>query len=307
MHKALGFIEKIILMVRTDPDPGRPPVFILGAPRSGTTLLYQLMVNRFNFAYFSNFTAAFYLAPVVGFWLARKRMRAVETENDPDAYRSAHGITQGPNGPNECGEFWYRWFPRGEHVYVAKGTTPNQVLHALRSEVLHVSEMMDASMLFKNVYNTMRIAPILEAIPEAVFLVCHRDPAATARSILRCRIGAGDGKEQWWSLPPKEIDEVRTHPYWDQVVEQVYYTYNQIDEDETDFGSERFLHVQYESLCRDVQAELTRIESFLVSAGVEMVFRGPVPAHFPISEVQTTESDDDRRIESRVKELWNLA
>ncbi len=305
VHKVLGYLERTLLLISKNPEPVRPPVFIIGAPRSGTTLLYQVLANRYAFTYFTNYTAPFYRAPVIGFWLAKKLLRETPEQQDGDVYRSEHGRTRGPRGPHECGEFWYRWFPRGEHVYVAKGETTKKALKELRAEVLHVSRMMGASMLIKNVYNSMRIAPILEALPEAVFLVCRRDPAATAHSILRCRTETSGRKENWFSLPPKEIDRIKSKPYWEQVVEQVYYTYNQIEEDKRDFGAGKFLNIQYESFCRDVPSELSRIESFLQSADIEIVFRDAVPPSFPVSQARMTGSEDGERIKAAVKKLWN--
>ena len=38
--------------------------FVLGPPRSGTTLLYELLLTRFRFAYFSNLAHRFYRTPV---------------------------------------------------------------------------------------------------------------------------------------------------------------------------------------------------------------------------------------------------
>jgi len=37
-----------------------PPIFIVGAPRSGSTLLYQLLAYYYNFSYFTNYSSLFY-------------------------------------------------------------------------------------------------------------------------------------------------------------------------------------------------------------------------------------------------------
>ena len=277
-----------------------PPVFIIGPPRSATTLLCQILVDRYRFAYFTNFTAGFYETPISAFWIAAKMF--------PDAplgdYTSRHGVTQGWCGPHECGNFWYRWFPRGEHVYVPPGTTPEGHLKELRREVIGMSKVAKAPVLFKNTYNSMRIAPITEAFPDACFLVCHRNPVDTAQSILKGRIKARGNEEQWWSLPPKEINEIKKHPYWEQVVEQVYYTYQQIEEDRRQFGKERFYDVDYERLCRDTYGTLSGVEQFLDRRGVNLCIRGGVPTRFSISTGQRVSDADYERIARKVNEIW---
>ena len=52
--------EKGILSLRRSDDGDQcSPVFIIGPPRSGTTLLYQVLVARYTFGYFSNWMARF--------------------------------------------------------------------------------------------------------------------------------------------------------------------------------------------------------------------------------------------------------
>ena len=51
------------------------PMFVISLPRSGSTLLYQLLLQRFRLAYFSNLMAAFPDSPVTvagHFGLARR-------------------------------------------------------------------------------------------------------------------------------------------------------------------------------------------------------------------------------------------
>ena len=147
-----------------------PPVFIIGAPRSGSTLLYKVLTERYQFIYFSNFTARFYKIPICGTWL-QMRLRIDDQHGN---YHFHYGQVQGPASPHECGEFWYRWFPRGMHVYVSPGLTNHSCLKELRDEINGISTVVRRPMIFKNLYNSTCIAPIAEATPEASFIVCRR-------------------------------------------------------------------------------------------------------------------------------------
>lgn len=283
-----------------DRRPSYPPIFIIGPPRSGTTLLYQIMVTGLRTAYFTNFVARFPHAPVLAMQASRRLLDAAHREE----FRSHHGMTKGWTGPHEGGQFWYRWFPRGEHVYVAAGQISPETLHRLRLTVTRLSAACGRPMLFKNTFNTMRIAPLLEAFPTACFLVSRRDPIDTAQSILNSRVRALGQKEGWWALPPREIDALRDHPYWDQVVEQVYYSYKQIEADR-EIARERFLDVDYTSLCRDPGDTREEIVGFLADQGI-MLERRPaaLPEGFRPSAGQQVDDEDYARIRAKVAELW---
>lgn len=279
-----------------------PPVFIIGSPRSGTTLLYQILLQRYHFAYFSNFMAKFYKIPVFAFWFSNV---ILNSKKHPVDFESFYGQTATLMGPHEAGRFWYRWFPQGDHIYVPPGTTSESKLQELRQEILAMSAIAKAPVLVKNTYNSMRIAPIIEAFPESCFIVLNRDPLDTAQSILKGRIKFTGHKEQWWALPPKEIDKIRDHPYWEQVVEQVYYVYEQIAHDKARFGIERFYDVEYEKLCKETHDTLKNIASFLRSQGVELRPHGAVPEQFHFSTGQKVGQEDYRLIKEKLEELWD--
>ena len=278
-----------------------PPVFIIGAPRSGTTLLYQLLVNRYKFVYFSNFTANFYKAPIFAAWLCKKSYH----RTFGDKYTSHHGLIKGRRGPHEAGDFWYRWFPRGKHVYVGADVTSRSKLKKLRQEVVGMSKVTGLPAIFKNTFNAMRIAPIAEAFPEVCFIVCHRDPVDCAQSILNARIKRFGSKEIWWSLPPKEINTIERHPYWEQVVEQVFYTNKQILADRQQFGDKNFYDVHYKDLCKNTHGVLDDIERFLVARKLDLKRHdGDVPAHFSYSTGKQSSDEDYQHIIRKVRELW---
>lgn len=276
-------------------------MFIIGPPRSGTTLLYQVLADRYTFAYFSNFMAQFHRSPIV----AARLQKMMNSRPRPSAeYTSDRGKTVGWSGPHEAGAFWYRWFPSGDQPYVPAGVTPSADLAELRQEVAGISRVFDASMLFKNVYNTMRVAPLSEALPNACFLVCHRDPIDAAQSILDQRVRTFGSRETWWSLPPREIADIKRHPYWEQVVEQVYYTQQQVARDAELVGADRFYDVHYESLCRDVHGVLEGISRFFAQRSVRVRPRGEVPPRFVVSSGPRVDPIDYDRIARKVHDLW---
>lgn len=294
-------VEKLLTRTYLTKELSHPPVFILGAPRSGTTLVYQLLSQRYRFAYFTNFSIRLYHAPIIATLLS---LPAFSSRLDAVNYQSDYGKTEKLWEPHEGGPFWYRWFPKGEPVYVPPNTIPRSRLVELRGEVIGMSRTVKAPSLFKNTYNSMRIAPLIEAFPEACFLVVRRDPIDIAQSILSARVKIQGDKERWWALQPKEVDEIKLHPYWVQIVEQVYYIYQQIESDAAQFGKDHFFDVHYEAVCENSHKSLKAIETFLESRGTKLTIRSEVPAYFQPSQDQKVSDEDLERIQQAVEALW---
>src|SRR5439155_14834089 len=74
-----------------------PPIFIVGPPRTGSTLLYQLVAARFDVGYLSNRHCRLYGAP-------SRVERRHETEATLEL-TSRYGRTTSPNAPSECAEY----------------------------------------------------------------------------------------------------------------------------------------------------------------------------------------------------------
>ncbi len=49
-----------------------PPIFIIGAPRTGSTILYQTLTNKLDILYIDNLVDKFHRNLFFGFWLSSK-------------------------------------------------------------------------------------------------------------------------------------------------------------------------------------------------------------------------------------------
>ena len=76
-------------------------------------------------------------------------------------------------------------------------------------------------LVFKNLYCSLRLEPIAHALPEALFVVMHRDQIENARSILAGRMRRSGDYAAWWSAEPPGIEEIRRLSPVRQVVEQL--------------------------------------------------------------------------------------
>lgn len=264
------------------------PVFILGAPRSGTTVLYQLLVDRYRIGYFANIHCRWFGNPA---W-AERRHQPWKRPPRGD-YDSRYGETKGIYGPSECGDFWYRFFPRRPQ-YVEEADVDPKKMAALRAEMRALVEAAGRPFLFKNLPCALRLLPLAATLPEARYVVIERDEIDVGHSLLEGRKRLHDDYAKWFSLEPPNKEVLARRPPEEQVIEQVRETERIIREHAARIGTERFLHVSYEALVADVPGTLDAVERFLADHGASLERRGEVPT--------TLESRGGVRIDADVYE-----
>ncbi len=251
-----------------------PPIFIIGPPRSGSTLLYQILSEYFDVGYLSNLHCLLWGAPS---WVERT-VRPLRRRKKSD-FTSQHGKVTGWMAPSECGNFWYRFFRRFPQYVPLEEADPEK-MSEMRRAVHALVSACNRPFLFKNMNCALRLRPICRTLPEALFIVTHRELTRNALSLLKVRKRIYGDYDRWWSIEPPEIAALRALPSYQQVVEQVRSIHVLIDQDRREIGFDRFLDVQYETLCNDVHGTLARLEDFFHDHDLELKRRGEVPTHF---------------------------
>lgn len=276
----------------SDEPLGRPPIFIVGPPRTGSTLLYQLVVQRFDVGYLSNRHCRYYGAPS----LVERRTRT----HPPDELSSRYGRTSGPDAPSECPEYWYRFFRRSPQ-YVPREEMPERQRRRFRASVRAFGDAAGRPLVFKNLVCALRLGPIADALPEAVFVRIRRDLLATATSLLAGRKALYGDYRHWWSSEPPEIDSLRTLPPHEQVVEQVRSIDALIDRALDDIGPDRFNELTYETLCEDAQAALNGIAALAERNGFQLTPRMEVPSSLERSRPDPIDSGLHERLVAYIR------
>ena len=252
-------------------------VFVIGPPRSGTTLVYQLLQRVMGLRAWTNRDAHLYTAPYLAF--ARRAPQDL-----PSAFSSVHGRTDAPNDVHEAASLWYRWFDRTQSPWGQ--TLDPRATQSLRTELRWCARLAGQSIVWKNTYNSARVAALAAALPEAVFVVVERDVFATASSILNAR--AHDDASGWWSLPVPGADALLAQPPARQAIAQVVRTYHGIDASIA--GLRRApIRVRYEALCRDPATTLGELQRQLAADGVRLrAAASAVPEPFEHRVVEPT-------------------
>ncbi len=256
-----------------------PPVFFLGAPRSGSTLVYQVVTDAFDVAYLSNRHCQFFGAPA----LAERIFSPLKNKPYSD-YSSHHGQTKGWSAPSECGGWWYRFFPSAP-AYVTLADVDERKMRHFRRSLLALTEASNKPVVFKNLYASLRLESISKHIPEALFIIIKRNELDNAHSILEGRMKALGRYDQWWSVQPPNIEQLKSLEPAQQAVEQIRAVHNVISHAVEDglIESDRVLTLQYEKFCGDVKLSVHEIEKFFVAHGVSIARRFSVPKKFSIN------------------------
>ena len=249
------------------------PIFIIGPPRSGSTLLMQAMTDAFDLGYLSNTHCAWHGSPA----LAERLLRPLRTKA-PSDFNSAYGRTKQRYAPAECGAWWYRFFPRSP-VYISGDQADAEKMRAFRRSLLTLETAFAKPLIFKNLYASLRIEPILRHVPEAVFVVVERDRFANAASILKGRKDAFGVYDRWWSVPWPDTTALQMKSPAEQVLAQIDGIHALINNQLGD--SDRVFRVDYDAFCRASHDVLDRFAQFMQGLGVVLEPRFEIPDHFP--------------------------
>lgn len=285
VNKLIAQIQNVILPFRKHENPMHT-VFILGAPRCGSTLVMQVFTDAFEFGYLSNKHCRWFGAPeLVERWARKDRTKS------PSDYTSLHGRTAQDTDPAECGAWWYRFFRR-EPAYVTNRDVSERGMRAFRQSIAALQALMERPLIFKNLYVGLRLEPIATYLPGALFVVIERNWVDTAGSILRGRKDALGRYDQWWSVPPPNVELLKQWPPVEQVVGQIESIHRLIEHDIERLELEgRVFRIEYEEFCADVHGTLSRFKDFMARQGVCLERRLDVPREFEVSHPADTPSE----------------
>jgi len=286
VHTALAPLERRLLAQHG--TARWPHVFIVGAPRSGTSLFYELLVTRYRFSFFSNLAHRFYKTPVAATRLGRS---AIETRQS--LFQSSYGHISGWTAPNEGGWIWQRWLEDGP--WTDESVLPGLPADEIRATLAAISHVLDAPFVNKNVMHANRLRLLQALFPDCLILEVQRDPADTVRSIVRARQrnkGPGLNLDQWWSVQPSNAGGGNLV---EQACRQVTGVAADIARDSGAAGHANRFSIDYAELCAAPEATLDRVASFLAANGVPAAERGAIPEVFtPPTSAPLPEADEAR-------------
>lgn len=253
-------------------DQPVPTVFIVGAPRSGTTLVNQVLASCFDFGYVNQLIASMWLAPVTGLRLSRKLLPK-QLKSD---FLSNYAITSNITEPHEFGYFWSKHLGYENMMAPCPEEIEKVDWATLRNVIQNLSLVAGRSYLFKPLMLVWYLEALFEHCPESLVVWVDRDPLQTVMSILQMRLDIHGDMKTWHSLKPADFESLSNlHPY-EQVKGQVRSIKHALAASHSKHPRQ-MIKIPYEEFCLNTDVTLDSIENFFFTADAKIERVAPAP------------------------------
>ncbi|MDP6440006.1 MAG: sulfotransferase [Candidatus Brocadiia bacterium] len=201
----------------------RAPIFIVGAPRSGTSVFYEKLARHPDLAWISNITKKAPSSPL----LTRMIM----------LFRTDHR-------PTEAKKVWGR-FSRGDDDSLGRQDTSPRARRFLRKVVGNNLALFNKPrFVCKAPGNSARMGFLDEVLPDAIFLHVIRDGRAVANSLLRIR---RRHEAAYWGMRPPGWRALVELPMLEACAMQWKLTVEQALGSAAEIPAERYMETRYEA------------------------------------------------------------
>lgn len=235
--------------IKGDTSTDFPIMFIVAPPRSGTTLLYQLISLKYDVFYPTNLIAKFYNAPYD--FLKSIGDLDIFSQRMSSDFKSDLGNTSSIFEPHEWGWFWERFLCNEENTLV--------------NELSAIQSLYLKPMLFKNIYFNYNIEFLANTINQSIFLRIKRDEVDTINSIYNAilkrgfPIGSKYHKDAYEKFINKPLELATIEYFFDEKT---------LDEH---LGDKKVINISYEKMIHNLDEVLDLIENkFFQYTGSEL-------------------------------------
>ena len=260
--------------------PRLPVVFVIGAPRSGTTLTMQWLASTGQFSFPNNILSRFYQAPYTGSLITqlltderfhfRDEFKELRQSEEP-CFESSLGKTAGIRQPNEFWYYWRRFFP----------LTVPQPLEKEQFEQMDPAGFAQGIAAIESVFGLpfatkgMLLQYDLDVLDkcfdgQVIFLFVNRDLIQNARSLLSARIRFFGDENHWYSARPRQFEQIKDAAVEEQVIGQIYYTNKNIEQQLSALPERQVVKFQYEEFCASPSQVYAELAARMTAFGHEL-------------------------------------
>lgn len=254
------------------------PIFIVGVPRSGTTLAYQLLTSHVRVGYITNSLEKNFYWPLIYSSIVFRSKKNLIYES---SYNSTYGVNKkdGRNAPNQGVEIWARLFGTERHflpVHEVSNLTKNSVF----KHVLALSKIYGRDFLFKELSLGAKLNVIKKIFPDARFIYIKRNFTDTACSIFSAMEANGVPEGVMWGMQFEGYEKYLSLPR----VEMIYHQVNQIEKsikEQLEGVDHKDLYfANYNEICSDPRSFVYDIAS---KFNLQLIDKDGIPKSFKSS------------------------
>lgn len=236
-----------------------PSVHVIGVPRSGTTMMTQLICSYLDVGYINNLVARFWKAPVTAIHISRKLLN----EQHESSLSSRYGKTQHINEPHEFNYFWtdlldYADF-KVKSAEEAKTMNWERVAHSLKN-IIHA---FGKPVAFKSFVMGWHASLMQQYLTKTCFVWIRRNPIDNALSLLETRENHFGSRYNWSTLKPQNYESLKSGTPHEQIAAQVYYMEQTYQEQLERLPKANYQIFQYEEVCKDPAPALEAVKNML--------------------------------------------
>jgi len=295
---AVRLIESMMLRGAKGGTIDMPILAVCGPPRTGSTLIYQVITQGLDVFFINNFQHVLCRVPLVGYRLSKRLTRPYIS-----GYKSTGGFVPGLNGPAEAMEFWRYWC---DFQLSETPPCPDQARLKRFARLMNKIYDLDGRPLLAGyLAHAFYFKEIHRVFPRFIIIRTVRDMLASAVSGLRrwrqTDPGAGD-ESFFFGVRPREcLGDMTRHEY---VARQQYFINKRMDEQEDEFPGCTF-YARYPAVCADPRGFISSLSAFVKSRGIQVRLRTDtaIPDSFRES---TTGQDHDEDTGKIAEELDRL-
>ncbi|WP_375238860.1 sulfotransferase [Aurantibacter sp.] len=230
-------------------------IHIIGSPRSGTTVLSQLILSNINVGYINNFIATFWNAPIYGIHLSKKLLG----DNYQSDLKSNFGRTTNLQEPHEFGYFWKHQLNYKEHLQQTYNKEHKIDWLNLRNILNQMCFAYQKPILFKSFLYGFHIKKAVQEMPKTLFIYLERDIYQNAYSILKLRKKMFGDETVWASMKPEQYSFLKNENIYRQIMGQVLFLNNEYKKQLKAIPEENKISINYTNLCENVEGSINEI------------------------------------------------
>ncbi|VAW70477.1 hypothetical protein MNBD_GAMMA09-2158 [hydrothermal vent metagenome] len=280
------------------------PTFIIGPPRSGTTLLGQIVCHAFDVSYIPNMAIRMRhiyngYPPIV---TASKIAKLLGyTSNTDEKYESYYGSSSVLGGSSDSDFIWRDVLPMG---YLEKGDLSDQHQRYIHRITAGLEKVFNKPFIDKCVGHSLRIPALLEIFPEALFIRCKRNPLAVAQSVYFGRTRSEWTRKTWLTPHARGYEALFQKDLLEQCAGQQYLFEKDIDAGLSQVDPERVIEVDYDDVCRQPEKELQRIYDLMHQHNIEVQMLHKAPDAFPLSNFRRVDKNIYNQLVTHLEKIY---